>query len=84
MATSLESNILEIGRLLHTRMMELKRRALLTSATLPPECLVASEQLVNIAHDIEDVKLELANRITAVVLQSQVARAEKERELGMW
>ena len=85
MATSLESNILEVGRLLHEEMMHLSARARIVAATLPVGCECSSEDMLDLSRDIENVKLLLANRITAVVLQSQVNRVQlelQERAIG--
>ena len=58
MSNDAPRKILEIASLLHNRMTTLKERALLCDCGL--------------AQDIENCKLDLANKITAVVLELQL------------
>ena len=68
-ANDLDRQMLAIATILHERMMRLSADA-------------RSAGLSVLASEIEDVKLELANRITFAVLAAQLRRA-KERELGL-
>lgn len=64
----LEKNILAVAALLHERMEQLANDA--------RAC--GNDRL---AADIVDVKLELANRVTMIVMSAQLARI-REKELG--
>lgn len=64
---TLDDELLAIGVLLHTRMMELRLQA-------------QAGNCVHLADAIEQVKLELANRIFAVTLMLQMGQTTIEIE----
>lgn len=64
--SDVSNKILQIATVLHSRLSSLTERARLLDAGL--------------ARDIEDCKLDLANQITAVVLELQIEAAH-ERQL---
>lgn len=65
---SLEQQVIAIANILHDRLMGLASDARKAGLSV-------------LASEIEDVKLELANRITLAVLEAQLERV-KQREIG--
>lgn len=80
MAKRLEGDVLDISECLHYRLVKLKDMAAGLAAKLTDEQL--QYEADKIVHEIEDIKLQIGNQITAAVLSSQ-ARRNPPQENGI-